>query len=175
MKEHYEKKCKPEFEGNVMDVPRMVKIVVSSSGASDKKEVAYRAETISLITGQQAVVTKVARAEAAFKIRRGWPIGAMVTLRGEKMYQFYEKLVYFVLPRLRDFQGLSNKSFDGQGNYNLGMRDQSCFPEIKFEQIQSNVGLNITIVIASPSAKKSEKLLRLMHFPFKENHHKQEA
>ena len=155
---------------NVMALPTLEKIILSSSGVSDKNEVKYRAEVLEAISGQKAVLTKVARPEAAFKTRKGWPIGAKVTLRGDKMYYFYEKLVCFVLPRLRDFQGLSQNSFDQHGNYNLGLKDQSCFPEIKYEGMKSRVGMNITIVISNQSVDLSRALLKKMHFPFIQNH-----
>lgn len=150
-------------------VPRLVKIVINlgmKEGAGDKGVAAKVAAWLSLVAGQKAVVTHAKKAEAAFKIRQNDPIGAMATLRAERMYEFFDKLVSIVLPRVRDFQGLSKSGFDGRGNYSLGLKEQTVFQEVDYDTIDSVRGLQITLVTNAGDDQKAGKLLELMGMPW---------
>ena len=120
------------------------------------------------ITGQKAVVTRAKKSIAAFKVRAGMPIGAMVTLRGDRMYEFFDRLVNVALPRVRDFRGLSSKSFDGRGNYTLGLREQLIFPEIDYAKVDKSKGMNVTIVTTAKSDNEARALLKHMGMPFRQ-------
>jgi large subunit ribosomal protein L5 len=156
---------------NVMQVPRMVKIVVNR-GAGDAAQEAklmdsYVAE-LATITGQKPVVTRARRSVAAFKLREGMPIGCKVTLRGDRMYEFYDHLVSLTLPRVRDFRGISPKGFDGRGNFNLGLEEQIVFPEVDYDKIERVKGMTITIVTTARSDEEGRALLKGMGFPFRD-------
>ena len=156
---------------NVMQVPRMVKIVVNR-GAGDAAQEAklmdsYVAE-LATITGQKPVVTRAKQSVAAFKLREGMPIGCKVTLRGDRMYEFFDHLVSLTLPRVRDFRGISPKGFDGRGNFNLGLEEQIVFPEVDYDKIERVKGMTITIVTTARSDEEGRALLKGMGFPFRD-------
>jgi large subunit ribosomal protein L5 len=156
---------------NVMQVPRMVKIVVNR-GAGDAAQEAklmdsYVAELV-VITGQKPVVTRAKHSIAAFKLREGMPIGCKVTLRGDRMYEFFDHLVSLTLPRVRDFRGISPKGFDGRGNFNLGLDEQIVFPEVEYDMIERVKGMTITIVTTARSDEEGRALLKGMGFPFRD-------
>ena len=154
---------------NVMQVPRLEKIVVNiglGEALTNAKAVDAAVGDLALITGQRAIVTKAKKSIATFKVREGNPIGAKVTLRGERMWDFLERLTRVALPRIRDFRGISGKSFDGRGNYTLGLKEQLSFPEIEFDKIDRLRGLEITIVTTAKSDEESKKLLAMLGMPF---------
>lgn len=154
---------------NMLSVPRILKIVVNvgvGEAASNKKALDSVAAELTLITGQKPVVTKARRSISAFKIREGVPIGVKVTLRGKRMTVFLEKLIKIVLPRIRDFRGITQKSFDGGGNLNIGIAEQTLFPEIEYDKIDKIRGLEITIVTDADNNMKAKKLLSLLGMPF---------
>ncbi len=155
---------------NVMQVPKLEKIVVSrgvGSAVSDKKQIDYAVEELTTITGQKAVSTISKKDVAAFKLRKGMPIGAKVTLRRDKMYEFLDRLITVALPRVRDFQGIKPDGFDGRGNYNLGVTEQIIFPEIDFDKINKVNGMDITFVTSARTDKEAHALLRELGLPFK--------
>ena len=154
---------------HALAVPRLKKIVINlgiKEGAGDKGVAKKVADWLSLIAGQKAVITRAKRAEAAFKIRLNDPIGAMATLRAERMYQFLDKLISIVLPRVRDFQGVSRTGFDGRGNYSLGLQEQIVFHEVDYDTIDSVRGLEITIVTNAGDDPKALRLLELLGMPW---------
>lgn len=155
---------------NVMEIPQMKKIVLNmglGEAVQNPKIVEGAAEELTRIAGQKAVVTKAKKSIATFKLRVGMPIGCCVTLRGEKMYDFFSKLVNIALPRVRDFRGLSPKGFDGRGNYSMGIQEEIIFPEIDYDKIDRIKGLNITIVTTARTDAESASLLRMLGLPFK--------
>jgi len=155
---------------NVMQVPKLEKIVVSRGvgvAVSDKKQVEYAVEELTTITGQKALSTISKKDVAAFKLRKGMPIGAKVTLRRDKMYEFLDRLITVALPRVRDFQGIKPTGFDGRGNYNLGITEQIIFPEIDFDKINKINGMDITFVTSAKTDKEAQALLRELGLPFK--------
>ena len=154
---------------NVMLVPSVKKIVVNiglGEAISNGKAIEAATRDIVQITGQRPVVTRAKKSVAAFKVREGMPIGAMVTLRGERMWSFLDKLVSAALPRVRDFRGVSPKSFDGRGNYTLGLKEQLMFPEIEYEKIDKLRGLEITVVTSARNDEEGRRLLELLGMPF---------
>ncbi len=154
---------------NPMQIPMLEKISISVGAgeeAKDSKILQNIQDTISLIAGQKAVVTKAKKSIAGFKLREDYPIGVKVTLRGENMYTFLDKLVTITLPRVRDFRGVSRNGFDGRGNYSFGLDEQLVFPEVRFDDIIKTHGMNITVVTSSEDDKESLKLLELMGMPF---------
>ena len=154
---------------NAMQVPRLEKIVVNiglGEALTNAKAVDAAVGELALITGQRAIVTKAKKSIATFKVREGNPIGAKVTLRGERMWDFLERLTRVALPRIRDFRGVSGKSFDGRGNYTLGMKEQLSFPEVEFDKIDRLRGLEVTIVTTAKSDEESKKLLSMLGMPF---------
>lgn len=154
---------------NGMQVPRLEKIVVNiglGEALTNSKAVDAAVGDLALITGQRAIVTKAKKSIATFKVREGNPIGAKVTLRGERMWDFLERLTRVALPRIRDFRGVSGKSFDGRGNYTLGLKEQLSFPEVEFDKIDRLRGLEVTIVTTAKSDEESKKLLSLLGMPF---------
>ena len=173
--EYYEKEVKSALMRkfkykNVMQVPRIEKIVVNvgmGEAIQNIKALDAASHDITAITGQKPVITKAKKSIASFKLREGMSIGCMVTLRRERMYEFYHKLVTIVLPRVRDFKGVSAKSFDGRGNYTLGLKEQTLFPEIEYDKIDKVRGMNITITTTAPSDEEGFELLKLMGMPFK--------
>jgi large subunit ribosomal protein L5 len=154
---------------NVMAAPRLVKINVNmglGEAISNAKILDVASEELSAITGQRPIVTKAKKSIAAFKLRQGMPIGVTVTLRGDRMYEFLDRLVNIALPRVRDFRGVSTRSFDGRGNYTLGLRDQLIFPEIDFGKADKVRGMNITVVTTARSDDEAYELLKLLGVPF---------
>jgi len=162
---------KKEFSyKSVMQVPKIIKIVVSKgvgAAVGDKKLVEHAIDELTLITGQKAIATLSKKDIASFKLRKGMPIGAKVTLRGEKMYEFLDRLITAALPRVRDFQGLKVKGFDGRGNYTLGVSEQIIFPEIDIDKVNKISGMDITIVTSSNSDQEAKSLLKEIGLPFK--------
>lgn len=160
-----------EFEvKNPMAVPHLHKIVVNvgvGEATQNAKVLDPAVNELSQITGQKPVVTRAKKSIAAFKVRAGQPIGAMVTLRGDRMYEFFDRLVNVVLPRVRDFRGVSTKSFDGRGNYTLGLHDQLIFPEIDYAKVDKLKGMNVTIVTTARSDDQARSLLRHLGMPFR--------
>lgn len=155
---------------NIMEVPRITKITVNmgvGEAATDKKILEHAVSDLTKITGQKPVVTNARKSVAGFKIREGWPIGCKVTLRGERMYEFLDRLISIAIPRIRDFRGLSAKSFDGRGNYSMGVREQIMFPEIDYDKIDQLRGMDITITTTAKTDDQGRALLRAFNFPFK--------
>ena len=155
---------------NPMAVPRINKIVVNmgvGEATQNAKVLDPAANELGQITGQRPVITRAKKSIAAFKVREGMPIGAMVTLRGDRMYEFLDRLVNVALPRVRDFRGVSTKSFDGRGNYTVGLRDQLIFPEIDYAKVDKLKGMNVTIVTTAKSDEQARALLRHMGMPFR--------
>ncbi len=153
-----------------MQVPRITKIVLNmgvGEATSDKKILDNAAADMTKISGQKPVVTKARKAIAGFKIREGYPIGCMVTLRQERMYEFLDRLITVALPRVRDFRGVSGRAFDGRGNYNMGVKEQIIFPEIEYDKIDAIRGLNITIATTAKTDSEAKALLAAFKFPFK--------
>jgi large subunit ribosomal protein L5 len=175
LREKYTKEVAPalmkEFDlKNAMAVPRLEKVVINMGvGEATQNAKLLDPAVIELtnITGQKAVVTKAKKSIAAFKVREGMPIGAMVTLRGDRMYEFLDRLINIALPRVRDFRGVSSKSFDGRGNYTLGLRDQLIFPEIDYSKVEKQKGMNITIVTTARNDEQSRALLKHLGMPFR--------
>ncbi len=173
--EQYKKEIVPKLMdkfgyGNVMEVPSLQKIVINvglGEAKEDPKLLDTVVEEISMITGQRPIVTRAKKAVANFKIREGMPIGVKTTLRGELMYEFLYKLINVTLPRIRDFRGVSPRSFDGRGNYNIGIREHVVFPEIKIDDVEHVHGLEATIVTNAETDEEAYELLSLMGMPFK--------
>ena len=157
---------------NVMQVPKLKKIVVSrgvGAAVADKKLIDHAVEELTMITGQKAISTMSKKDVAAFKLRKGMPIGAKVTLRGERMYEFLDRLITAALPRVRDFQGIRATGFDGRGNYSLGVTEQIIFPEINIDKINRINGMDITFVTSADTDKEAKSLLTELGIPFKKN------
>jgi len=155
---------------NVMAVPRLNKIVVNmgvGEATQNAKVLDPAVNELGQITGQKPVVTRAKKSIAAFKVRQGQSIGAMVTLRGDRMYEFFDRLVNIVLPRVRDFRGVSTKSFDGRGNFTLGLHDQLIFPEISYEKVDKQKGMNVTIVTTAANDNQARTLLKHLGMPFR--------
>jgi len=155
---------------NVMEVPRLEKIIINmglGEAIQNIKILDSAAQELGLITGQKPVITKSRKSIAQFKLRAGMPIGCMVTLRKERMYEFFNRLVNVALPRVRDFKGLSGKAFDGRGNYALGIREQLIFPEIHYDKIDKVKGMNIVIVTTAKTDEEGKELLSLLGMPFR--------
>ena len=156
--------------GNVMEVPRMTKITVNmglGEALQNSKLIDSGIDQLRVITGQQPIVTKAKKSVSNFKLREGVPIGLKVTLRGNRMYEFYERLVSFALPRVRDFKGLPPKAFDGRGNYSLGLKEQIVFPEVDYDKVDAIRGLDVTITTSARTDEESEALLRGFNFPIR--------
>ena len=157
---------------NVMEVPKLQKIVLSrgvGAAVADKKLIDHAVDELTMIAGQKAVATISKKDVSTFKLRKGMPIGAKVTLRGERMYEFLDRLVTTALPRVRDFQGIRATGFDGRGNYNLGVTEQIIFPEINIDRINRINGMDITFVTSADTDKEAKSLLSEMGLPFKKN------
>jgi large subunit ribosomal protein L5 len=177
LKELYQKEIAPaiakEFGiSNPMAIPKITKVVVNmgiGEGATNSKMLDAAAEELKSIVGQKPVVTKAKKSIAAFKLRQGMSIGTMVTLRGERMYEFLDRLITIALPRVRDFRGVAAKAFDGRGNYTLGVRDQLIFPEIDFNKVDKTRGMNITIVTSATNDEQARALLKAIGMPFRQN------
>lgn len=177
LKEKYTKEVVPalvkELElDNVNKVPRLEKIVVNmgvGAAASDAKQMDGAVADLRVITGQQPMITRAKKSIAGFKIREGMPIGAKVTLRGDRMWEFLDRLLATALPRVRDFRGIPSTSFDGRGNYTMGVTEQLIFPEVDYDKIDRTRGMDITFVTTSESNEEAKKLFDLLGFPFKNN------
>ena len=175
LREIYEKQIVPELVKefgykNQFEVPKLTKIVLNMGvgEASHNSKIAESIEAqLTKIAGQKAVVTKAKKSIASYKLREGMPVGAMVTLRGERMYDFLQKLICVVLPRIRDFRGVSPKSFDGRGNYTLGLKEQALFPEITYEEVDLVKGMNVSVITTAETDDEARELLRLLGMPFK--------
>jgi large subunit ribosomal protein L5 len=155
---------------SVMEVPRITKITLNmgvGEAVGDKKVLDHAVSDMTAIAGQKPVVTKARKAIAGFKIREGYPIGCMVTLRGSRMYEFLDRLVSVALPRVRDFRGVSAKGFDGRGNYNVGIKEQIIFPEIEYDKIDALRGMNISITTTAKTDEEAKALLAAFKFPFR--------
>jgi len=156
---------------SVMQVPRISKIVLNiglGEALQNPKAIEAASNDLMMIAGQKPVVTRAKKSLAAFKLRQGMPIGAMVTLRQGRMYDFYDRLVNLALPRIRDFQGLSRKSFDGRGNYSIGVREQIIFPEIDYDKVDKIRGLEVAIVTTAPNDEQGYSLLKILGMPFRD-------
>jgi len=175
LQEFYRQECVPkmmqEFKyRSPMQVPRVEKVVINmglGEAIQNIKLLESAAQELAAITGQKAVVTRARRSIAAFKLREGMPIGCMVTLRRDRMYHFLDKLVNVVLPRVRDFRGVSDRAFDGRGNYTLGIKEQIIFPEIDYDKIDKVKGMNISIITTAPNDEEGKYLLNLLGLPFR--------
>ena len=175
LREFYEKECVPALQKefsfeNVMQIPKIEKIVLNmglGEAVQNPKIIEGAVEELTRIAAQKAVVTKAKKSIATYKLREGMSIGCRVTLRGERMYDFFSKLVNISLPRVRDFRGLSPKGFDGRGNYSMGIKEQIIFPEIDYDKIDKIKGLNITIVTSAQTDESGRSLLKLMGMPFR--------
>lgn len=173
LNEHYDTTLKPKLKeqfgyGNDHQVPRLEKIVVNmgvGEGSQDSKKVDFAVNEMTLISGQKPVICRARRSVANFKLREGVPIGCKVTLRGERMYEFLDRLITIALPRVRDFRGLSASSFDGRGNYALGLREQIVFPEINYDEIDEIRGLNVVICTTANTDNEARELLRGFEMP----------
>lgn len=175
LKQFYEEEVAPKLTEtfgykNAMQVPMLKKVVLNmglGEAIQNIKLLDSAVEELKVISGQKPVITRAKRSIAAFKLREGMPIGCMVTVRREKMYDFFSKLVNIALPRVRDFRGISGKAFDGRGNYSLGIKEQLIFPEIDYDKIDKIKGLNITIVTSAKTDEEGKLLLKLMGMPFR--------
>ena len=175
LRQHYREKVVPELTKKFgykspMQVPRLTKITLNmgvSEAVADKKVMEHAVADLTKIAGQKPVVTKAKKAIAGFKIREGQAIGTMVTLRGVKMYEFLDRFVTVALPRVRDFRGISGRSFDGRGNYNVGVKEQIIFPEIEYEKIDALRGMNITFTTTAKTDEEGRALLDAFNFPFR--------
>ena len=157
---------------NPMAVPKIEKIVINmglGEATSNAKIADTGADELGRITGQKAVIRRATKSIAQFKLRQGMPVGAMVTLRGERMYEFLDRLISIALPRVRDFRGVSTKGFDGRGNYTLGLRDQLLFPEIDYMKVDKARGMNVSVVTTAKTDEEARKLLQLLGVPFRTN------
>lgn len=155
---------------SIMEVPRITKITLNmgvSEAVADKKIIENAVSDMTKIAGQKPVITKTRKAIAGFKIREDYPIGCMVTLRGQRMYEFLDRLVAVALPRVRDFRGVSGRAFDGRGNYNMGVKEQIIFPEIEYDKIDAVRGLNISITTTAKTDDEAKALLTAFSFPFR--------
>jgi large subunit ribosomal protein L5 len=177
LKDRYSKEVVPaltkEFGySNVMAVPKITKIVINmglGEGTQNSKIVDTGAEELGKISGQKAAITRSKKSIAQFKVRQNMPIGAMVTLRGQRMYDFLDRLIAVALPRVRDFRGISPRGFDGRGNYTLGLKDQLIFPEIDYLKVDKARGMNISVVTTAKSNEEARRLLQLIGMPFRTN------
>jgi len=175
LKDLYEKKFKNELKKelaykNVMDVVKLEKIVVNISQSEAIKNIKVlenAAADLTKITGQKPIITRAKKSIASFKLREGMPIGCCVTLRRERMYEFLDRLINVALPRTRDFRGVSSKSFDGNGNYNVGLKEQIIFPEIKYDKVDKIRGLNVTVCTTAKNDEHARNLLKLFNMPFR--------
>ena len=175
MQEHYKAKVVPVLKErfgyqNVMQVPRLEKITLNmgvGEAMTDKKIIDNAANDLAQISGQKPAITRARKSVAAFKVRQNWPIGCRVTLRGARMYEFLDRLINVAIPRIRDFRGLSARSFDGSGNYSLGIKEQIIFPEIDFDKVDAVRGLDITIVTSAKTNEEARALLEAFNFPIR--------
>ena len=177
IQDYYQKECVPQLMEqfgykNTMEVPKLDKIVLNmglGEGVQNPKSVDLAAQELTLIAGQKAVITKAKKSIATFKLRQGMPIGCRVTLRKDRMWDFFSKLVHIAMPRVRDFRGLSPKMFDGRGNFAMGIKEQIIFPEINVDKIDKIRGFDITIATTAKTDEEGYELLKALGFPFKKN------
>ncbi|MGD9661636.1 MAG: 50S ribosomal protein L5 [Porticoccaceae bacterium] len=175
LKEVYKKEIAPRLQAelglnNVMEIPRITKITLNmgvGEALADKKILENAVNEMTLISGQKPVITKARKSVAGFKVREGWPIGCKVTLRSERMYDFLERLISIAIPRIRDFRGISPKSFDGRGNFSMGVSEQIIFPEIDYDKVDALRGMDITITTTAKNDDEGRALLRAFNFPLK--------
>jgi large subunit ribosomal protein L5 len=175
LRQRYENDVVPALEkefgyDNVMAIPKLTKVVVNmglGEATQNAKIVDTGADELARITGQRPVITRAKKSIAQFKVRKGMPIGTMVTLRGERMWEFLDRLISVALPRVRDFRGVSPRGFDGRGNYTLGLKDQLLFPEIDYMKVDKARGMNISVVTTARTDEESRKLLQLLGMPFR--------
>jgi large subunit ribosomal protein L5 len=175
LQEFYQEKIVPDLKTkfgykSIMEIPRITKITLNmgvGEAVADKKVIEHATGDMVKIAGQKPVVTKARKAIAGFKIRQGYPIGCMVTLRGARMYEFLDRFVTIALPRVRDFRGISGRAFDGRGNYNIGIKEQIIFPEIEYEKVDAIRGMNISITTTAKSDEEAKALLAAFKFPFR--------
>tara|TARA_B100000073_G_scaffold308804_1_gene280080 strand:- start:1481 stop:2020 length:540 start_codon:yes stop_codon:yes gene_type:complete len=176
LQEKYNKELRPALKEelgikNIMAVPKLTKVVINmgvGEASTDKKHLESALDNLTVISGQKPVTTRARKSVASFKIREGWPLGCKVTLRGKKMYDFIERLIIIAIPRERDFRGLSNKSFDQQGNYSFGIKEQIIFPEINYDNIDNIRGMDVCINTSANTTEHAKALLKAFNFPFKE-------
>jgi large subunit ribosomal protein L5 len=177
LREKYVKEVVPALKKefgytNVMAIPKVEKVVINmglGEATANAKVIEVATDELGRISGQKPVVRRAKKSIAQFKVRAGMPVGAMVTLRGERMYEFLDRLVSVALPRVRDFKGISPKGFDGRGNYTLGLRDQLIFPEIDYRKVDKARGMNVSVVTTAKSDEEARKLLQFMGLPFRAN------
>ena len=177
LKDKYQKEVVPALKKefgytNIMAVPKVEKVVVNmglGEATQNVKIIDTAQDELGRITGQRPVTTRAKKSIAAFKVRKGMPIGSMVTLRGERMWEFLDRLMNIALPRVRDFKGVSPKGFDGRGNYTLGLRDQLLFPEIDYLKVDKARGMNVSVVTTAKTDEEARKLLQFMGMPFRQN------
>ncbi|MBA2354195.1 MAG: 50S ribosomal protein L5 [Acidobacteria bacterium] len=177
LKERYSNEVAPALQkefgyANVMATPKITKVVINlglGEATQNAKIVDVAADELGRIAAQKPVVTKAKKSIAQFRVRQGMPIGTMVTLRGERMFAFLDRLISMSLPRVRDFRGIPTKGFDGRGNYTLGLKDQLIFPEIDYMRVDKPRGMNITVVTTAKTDEESRRLLQLLGFPFRQN------
>ncbi|HAK54431.1 MAG: 50S ribosomal protein L5 [Vicinamibacterales bacterium] len=177
LRERYVKEVMPALRKefgyeNVMAIPKVEKIVVNmglGEATQNAKLVDTGADELGRVTGQRAVIRRAKKSVAQFKVRQGMPIGTMVTLRGQRMYEFLDRLIAVALPRVRDFRGISPRGFDGRGNYTLGLKDQLIFPEIDYMKVDKTRGMNVSVVTTARTDEEGRKLLQLMGMPFRAN------
>ena len=175
LQERYEKEAIPGLKSrfgykNAMEVPRLVKVVINmgvGDATQDAKAIDAAVEDLTQIAGQKPVVTRAKKSIAAFKVRAGMPVGCKVTLRGRRMYEFLDKLINIAIPRIRDFRGVSPRTFDGRGNYSLGLREQLIFPEINYDKIDKVRGMDVVIVTSAKTDEEAFELLKLLGMPFR--------
>jgi large subunit ribosomal protein L5 len=175
LEEHYIKEVAPELNkqfkfGSAMQIPKLKRIVLNmglGEALGNQKVIEYAEYALTNISGQKAVVTRAKKSIATYKLRKGLPIGCMVTLRGKRMYEFLDRFISVALPRVRDFKGIPTKGFDGRGNYTLGLKEQSVFPEIDIDKIDRDRGMNITFVTSAKNDEESRALLTQMGLPFR--------
>ena len=176
LKEKYTQELRPALQqelgiNNIMAVPKLTKVVINmgvGEAATDKKHLESALQNLTVIAGQKPIVTKARQSVASFKIREGWPLGCKVTLRGNRMYDFMERLIKIAIPRERDFRGLNPKSFDQQGNYNFGIKEQIIFPEINYDNIDNIRGMDVCINTSTQNTEHAKALLKAFKFPFKQ-------
>jgi len=175
LQEQYKKTIAPQLlkdlgVGSIMEVPRITKITLNmgvGEAVGDKKVIEHAVADMEKISGQKAMVTLARKSIAGFKIRDGWPVGCKVTLRRDRMYEFLDRLINISIPRIRDFRGMSGKSFDGRGNYSMGVREQIIFPEIEYDKIDALRGMDITITTTAKTDEHGRALLSAFNFPFR--------
>jgi large subunit ribosomal protein L5 len=176
LKERYKTDVAPKLRErfglkNAMETPRLEKVVINvrvGAAVSDPRQIDKVVEDVTIISGQKPVVTRARRSIAAFKLRQGMPIGVKVTLRGDRMYEFLDKLFSIALPRIKDFKGVSERAFDGRGNLNLGIKEQLIFPEIEYDKVDKIRGLDVTVVTSAPNDEQARELLRELGLPLRE-------